>query len=244
MSSESEGRSGIQASAAKKPASGASSKKPMSKKSLPSEIVRRSNTDAVAGVESETRAAILSAALEILRNDGHQGLTVRAVATRAGCSTIGVYTWFGGKDGLVDALLIDGYRSFAEALTNAKRRKGVLGQLLGQGFAYRTWALAHPTQYRVLFMDAVPGHVPGEAARTEGTRAYIILHNEVVAALQRDELRHDDADAVALVVWGAVHGLVSIELAQVEPSALSEMRGLHTRSFELAMDALLRGLTI
>jgi AcrR family transcriptional regulator len=217
----------------------------MSSESEPAEknLASAARKRPVAGAEPETRAAILTAALEILRSNGHQALTVRAVATRAGCSTIGVYTWFGGKDGLVDALLIDGYRSFAEALANAKRRKGSLGQLLGQGWAYRTWALAHPTQYRVMFMDAVPGHVPGQAARTEGAAAYILLRNEVEAARKRGELHHDDADAVALVVWGAAHGLVSIELTQIEPLSISGALGLHDRSFALAMETLLRGLT-
>ena len=43
-------------------------------------------------------------------------LTVRNVAAAAGCSTTGVYTYFGGKDGLVDAIFVDGFEKFDAAL--------------------------------------------------------------------------------------------------------------------------------
>ena len=83
----------------------------------------------------DPRSAILEAALEILKAQGHEALTVRKVAERAGCSTIGVYTWFGGKDGLVDAILIDGFRAFAGALMKARRVSGPLGGLVAQAQA-------------------------------------------------------------------------------------------------------------
>ena len=58
--------------------------------------------------DDDTRAQILAAALAILGEEDQHALTVRRVAARAGCSTIGVYTWFGSKDGLVDAILAEG----------------------------------------------------------------------------------------------------------------------------------------
>src|ERR1700685_2488455 len=46
---------------------------------------------------------------EVLVRDGPSGLTVRAVAAEAGIAPMGVYNRLGGKDGLVDALLIRGF---------------------------------------------------------------------------------------------------------------------------------------
>jgi AcrR family transcriptional regulator len=205
----------------------------------------------------------LAAALEILREGGHHALTVRAVAARAGCSTIGVYTWFGGKDGLVDAILIDGYHSFAEALRaiggdGANGKQPVGGQsvggkvsqpspgrisgLMAQGFAYRAWALAHPTEYHVMFGRAVPGHVPGEEAVVAGLIAFELLRAEVVAAQQSGVISEPDTDAVAMALWGVAHGLVSIELSQPGPPAVNTDESLHDRTFALAMNMLVAGL--
>ncbi len=190
----------------------------------------------------DTRADILAAALAILRDEGHASLTVRHVAAQAGCSTIGVYTWFGGKDGLVDAILLDGFGRFADALARARPRKSPLGTLLGQAVAYRRWALDNRTSYEVMFMGAVPGHVAGDEIQVVGLLAYDLLRNEVVAAQARDVIDESDADSVAMAMWGLVHGLVSLEIASAEPKGLSTRKSFHQRSFEVALTALEQGL--
>ena len=193
---------------------------------------------------ADTRTEILAAALAILADEGHTALTMRRVATQAGCSTIGVYTWFGGKDGLVNAILVDGFESFAEALRSARRRRGPIGALLAQGFAYRAWALAHPTYYQVMFMQAVPGHVLSEPAATAGLLAFEILRTEVQRLQATGAIAQRDCDAIAMTVWGTAHGLVSIEIAQVEPHHDSDDASLHERSFQLAMTLLARALAL
>src|ERR1700683_1772785 len=52
---------------------------------------------------------LVGAAEEVLVRDGPAGVTVRAVAAQAGIAPMGVYNRLGGKDGLVDALLIRGF---------------------------------------------------------------------------------------------------------------------------------------
>ena len=190
----------------------------------------------------DTRAEILAAALAILDEEGHSSLTVRRVAARAGCSTIGVYTWFGGKDGLVDAILLDGFRRFADALARARPRKSPLGTLLGQAVAYRRWALENRTSYEVMFMGAVPGHVASDEIQVVGLLAYDLLRGEVVGAQSRNLIDERDADAVAMAMWGLVHGLVSLEIASAEPKGLATRKLFHLRSFEVALTALEQGL--
>jgi AcrR family transcriptional regulator len=189
------------------------------------------------------RNEILAAALDILRANGHVALTVRKVADRAGCSTIGVYTWFGGKDGLVDAILVDGFNDFAKALRAGRSKRGPLGRLIGQAGAYRAWALAHPTHYQVMFQQAVPGHVPTAEAGAAGFSAYNVLFDEVKAAQQRGEIVQTDAASVAMTLWGMVHGLVSIEINQADPHAtVKSDTAFHQRAFDAAIETVRRGL--
>ena len=50
------------------------------------------------------REAVLDAALEIVRERGHDVLSARSVAERAGCSVQPIYSLFGDMDGLMRAL--------------------------------------------------------------------------------------------------------------------------------------------
>src|ERR1700742_4286482 len=72
---------------------------------------RRARTPS-ADVERE----LLAAAEAVLVREGPGGLTVRAVAAEAGIAPMGVYNRLGGKDGLVDALLVKGFSRLREAV--------------------------------------------------------------------------------------------------------------------------------
>src|ERR1700756_4345402 len=72
---------------------------------------RRSRTPS-ADVERELRAA----AEAVLVREGPGGGTIRAVAAEAGVAPMGVYNRLGGKDGLVDVLLIKGFDRLREAI--------------------------------------------------------------------------------------------------------------------------------
>jgi AcrR family transcriptional regulator len=67
-------------------------------------------TDVLAGPgrdRSATSARILKAALELLAEVGFQNFGVNAVARRAGCDKQLIYRYYGGMDGLVDAIGVD-----------------------------------------------------------------------------------------------------------------------------------------
>jgi AcrR family transcriptional regulator len=192
------------------------------------------------GDVDDTRARILEAALRLLADEGHAALTVRRVATEAGCSTIGVYTWFGGKDGLVDAIWTEGFRSFTASLRRVKALDVPLGRLRAQAIAYRKWALRHPRHYRVMFMNGVVDHVPSNEAVAVSLSAFAALQEAVAEASTRGELRSTDLDAVAMAMWGIAHGLVSIELANSGPPQLHNTT-LPDRAYELAIASLVTG---
>ncbi len=194
---------------------------------------------------NEQRAQILDSALRLLTDEGHAALTIRRVATEAGCSTIGVYTWFGGKDGLIDAIWIEGFASFAAALHRSRRASGPLGLLRAQAMAYRTWALAHPRHYRVMFMNAVVDHQPSHEAAAISLSAFQALQSAVADAMSRHEIPNADSDTVALACWGIAHGLVSIELAGGVPSSATTGTAsrLADKTYIFALDAMIRGFT-
>src|SRR5215510_13023366 len=101
-------------------------------------VGRRSRTPS-----SEIERELLSAAEAVLVSDGPGGLTVRAVATRAGIAPMGVYNRLGGKDGLVDALLIRGFDRLRESISSGDE-PDLMQRLRACGGRYRRFALDNP----------------------------------------------------------------------------------------------------
>ncbi len=115
---------------------------------------RRGRTPS-ADVERE----LLAAAEAVLVREGPGGLTVRAVAAEAGIAPMGVYNRLGGKDGLVEALLIKGFDRLRVSLEEAFAAAGesaMRGRFISCGLAYRRFALANPHFYAIMFEDAIP----------------------------------------------------------------------------------------
>lgn len=181
-------------------------------------------TDTVSTVEMRQR--LLDAALEVIRRDGAAALTVRSVTAEAGCSTTGVYTYFGGKHGLVEAIFVDGFEAFDRATQPLLEA----GDLVAACRAYRRWALDNKTQYLVMFGGVVPDYAPSDAARWRALESFF--------GLARAVERHDpsgDPGERAYRVFATQHGLVMLELAGMSAATEDEAAGLYDRAmFEVA----------
>jgi AcrR family transcriptional regulator len=170
------------------------------------------------------RARLVDAALAILQREGASGLTVRNITQVAGCSTTGVYTYFGGKHGVVEAIFVEGFDSFDRAVA-----VGFADQnLRGSGLAYRRWALANPTQYMVMFGRAVPDYEPSPEAHGRSLESFFRL----VAVV--DSLRPGaDAAERAYHYWATLHGYVMLELAGMGAATPLESDALYERALGL-----------
>lgn len=167
------------------------------------------------------RDRIVRAALDVLARDGAAALTVRNITTEAGCSTTGIYTYFGGKAGLVEAIFVEGFEGFDEAVGPAL----AAGDLAAAGRAYRRWALDHPTQYMVMFGRAVPDYEPSPAALDRASASFAGLADGVARAL-----RHDDAEDHAYHLFATVHGYVMLEMSGMGPRADAEAETRYERA--------------
>ncbi len=69
----------------------------------------------------DVRTRIVTAAAELLRQDGAAGVTTRAVAERAGVQVPTIYRSFGDKDGLLDAVAEHAMTEFSRTKAAAAR---------------------------------------------------------------------------------------------------------------------------
>ncbi|MEV5014093.1 TetR/AcrR family transcriptional regulator [Streptomyces sp. NPDC053780] len=177
---------------------------------------------------TQVRAEIKEHAWEQIATAGASALSLNAIAKRMGMSGPALYRYFAGRDELITELVRDAYRSLAD---DFKAAAGSGADLAGLAHVLRTWALADPQRYFLVFGTPVPGyHAPdditGIAAETmavildacaalpsdgpaadfdahlDGHRQWAAGHPAPAAALHR-----------ALAFWTRVHGALSLELA-------------------------------
>jgi AcrR family transcriptional regulator len=158
------------------------------------------------------RERLLREATEILARDGFAGLTVRKVADAAGCSTIGIYTHFRDKRGLVEAVLLDAFGDFEAALSAVDSMPPGREQIIASAHAYRRWALANPSRYLIMFTSLDPHFVPSPEVGEQLSRSLHSHTQRVVAAIAVGDLLADDPEGVAYHLWACEHGYVMLHL--------------------------------
>ncbi len=181
---------------------------------------------------TEMRQTLLDAALHVLQTQGAASLTVRNITERAGCSTTGIYTYFGGKNGLVEAIFLDGFQSFDDALTPHYES----GDLLGSGRAYRQWALHNPMHYLVMFGRAVPDFEPSEAAAERAGASFRALVDAVASA----GAGSNEAESIAAAyhLYASVHGYVMLELVAMGPADATRLDELYENGLRRALEGI------
>jgi AcrR family transcriptional regulator len=163
--------------------------------------------------QAALRRTVLDAASRLLVAEGPQALTMRRVAGAVGCSTTVLYTAFGSKDGLADALFREGFERLRRHLEAVAPGGDPLARLRALADAYRDSALESPSYYGIMFQQAIPGYRPPAASLAAAGASLAVLGDAVRACMDAGVLRAGDPRAVAEVLWAAVHGAVSLELA-------------------------------
>jgi AcrR family transcriptional regulator len=170
------------------------------------------------------KLAILDTAKRLLLAEGPGALTVRRISGEVGCSTKVIYTIFGGKDGLSEALWLEGFARFERRLLAVPVQEDPLAWLHAALECYRAYALDEPDYYRVMFQHAMPVFRPSVEAMYAGLRTFDILIRGVESCLRAGRLRGGSAEEIANVTWMAIHGAVSLEISGFIDASEAEPR--------------------
>lgn len=123
-------------------------------------------------------AEIKAIARKHLQSDG-ANLSLRAVARDMGMVSSAVYRYFASRDELLTALILDAYNSLADAVEAADAaitdRSRLRDRWLAAARAVRSWALASPAEYALLFGSPVPGYAAPQETAAAATRGALVL---------------------------------------------------------------------
>lgn len=151
-----------------------------------------------ARARAQMRTEILDAAREQLATQGVAALSLRAVARELGMASSAVYRYFENRDVLLTALIVDAYDALGEAVEQAEAavpRDDLAGRWSAIAHTVRSWALAHPPLYALVYGSPVPGYAAPQDTVGPATRVTRLL-----AALLRDSLGTDGPGTPDLAV--------------------------------------------
>jgi AcrR family transcriptional regulator len=152
---------------------------------------------------------ILDAASMLFLRGGSAALSVRAIAKAAGVSTIGIYSHFEGKQGILDALYIEGFEAVDRAMSVLEPGLSPVDAVLRAASNYLDLAESRPAHYNLIFGESDSSYVPGSDARLAGAAAF--NKNVALAAnLLPDSVSRHDQEFAAMKVWSVLHGAVAL----------------------------------
>jgi AcrR family transcriptional regulator len=159
----------------------------------------------------DLKAALVACAMDILRQQGPEALTLRAVARAAGVSMAAPYRHFADRRELVAAVAEEGFRRLQQAMLVAMQGGGRDG-LRGVAQAYVAFGHENPAEYHVMFgpETANTGDLPG---LRETSRSVLGFVAHGMGMLQQAGLiGPGDPALMAVVTWAQLHGLVMLSL--------------------------------
>jgi AcrR family transcriptional regulator len=186
---------------------------------------------------AQVRAEIKQAALAQLGRAGPAGVSISAIGKQLGVSGPALYRYFASRDELLTELVIDAYHDLADALSAAASHasgQDPRARLEAFARAYRSWALAQPHRYRLLYGPPLPGYDAHAQRLVDAAQAAMNLLLGTLAELEDPittspsqplasqlsawaQPHHpgiDPATALrAIVTWSRLHGIVSLEIA-------------------------------
>jgi AcrR family transcriptional regulator len=164
-------------------------------------------------VRAMMRRDILDAARRIIREKGMKDLSMRGLGQAVGVSATTLYDYFPRKEGVLDALFVEGverlHSGFEEAIAG---NDAGLPQLRGIGLAYRRFAHEEPVLFQLIFGRAALDYRPDQRAKSRAAALFDLLVSVIVRAIEAGQVRPEDPATIGLATWAAVHGFVTLEI--------------------------------
>lgn len=118
------------------------------------------------GTRARVRAELTNEIKEIARRHlaehGAESLSLRAVARELGMVSSAVYRYFPSRDHLLTALIVDSFEAVGTAAVQADAplpRDDFPGRWMAITRAIRSWALANPREYALVYGSPISGYV-------------------------------------------------------------------------------------
>lgn len=154
----------------------------------------------------DLKAALIEAALKLIREKGPRGFTLNETSRTAGVAVSAPYNHFKDKNALLIEILLIGNRILREELQAAAESKGTARErCLAIYSAYINFSKRHPEFFAVMFQSGIDKDPYPEVE--DGAKAAFAMLCELAAEIEKTP---QSARELALAIWTMAHGFASL----------------------------------
>jgi AcrR family transcriptional regulator len=192
--------------------------------------------------DEKTRRRLTAAAERLVADGGPEALTVRAAAEAVGTTTRAVYSLFGSKNGLVDALAERAFELLQTGLDELPRSEDPARDLVDVGLrVFRPFVLEHPSLFRIAFQRIVPGLQAGPHLSEVRQQTLVRLQGRVERLEAAGLLNHKSVREATVEFNAMCEGLANAELRGATLRILPA--GEEERAWRGALTTVVRGFS-
>ena len=196
---------------------------------------------------------------------GALSISLRGIAREMGMTSSALYRYFDNQEQLVSELVADGYESLAEALESAERavpeNTDSTEHFMCLARAYRAWALAHASEYALIFGSPMCDPEDNPRVKDEHWRGINVLFRSMIKGILSGDLDPrrlpsptpalrrqfkewqkemgspltPEALAGCMFIWSLLHGAISLELFDQIPPFLLPAADLFEQQMRAAL---------
>ena len=165
--------------------------------------------------KQEVRKLILDASMKLFVEEGFEKVSIRKIADLIEYSPTTVYLYFKDKNDNLFELHEMGFRKLAEYNATLWEIRNPLLRLQKMGENYIRFGLENPQFYDLMFIQQAPMKALDnmiECQWKSGDEALNKLKDCLAECMEKNLIMKGDINAVAMTIWGMVHGLVSLAI--------------------------------
>lgn len=165
--------------------------------------------------KEELRERILAAAKSLFLQKGIEKTSIRNIADQIEYSPGIIYHYFKDKNEIFHALHQGGFSQLMEKMSVLSSVRNPLERLKAMGSIYVRFAMENPEMYDLMFIKEAPiDHVTSTEHDDwkEGGGTFNYLRLTISECIAQGYFKGHDEEALAYMVWAAVHGLVSLHI--------------------------------
>ncbi|WP_343921420.1 TetR/AcrR family transcriptional regulator [Agrococcus citreus] len=162
--------------------------------------------------DEHLRLRLLEAATELMATEGPD-FSLRPLVASIGTSTSAVYSLFGSRGELLEAITLRAARSLVDAQHESHVDDDPVQRILALAHAWRQWATDNASMFQVVFGrgESTPAVDEARDSTTEP------LMHAVTSAVEQGVL-HGDPETSTRTIFAAVHGFINLELLGLYPA--------------------------
>ncbi len=165
-------------------------------------------------LKDDTRCNILSASLDIVKEEGWPALSMRKIADKIEYTAPIIYEYFSNKDAILHELTRMGYVKLGKKMEEAcSSLTDPAEQLEAMWMAYWNFAFAEKELYQVMYgVEANCCVMENACADVKGPSN--MLWNKIEEIIPEEKRTEEYVDTKFYTFWSVVHGLISINMTR------------------------------